>query len=132
MVTYRKPKLPEQKKAKTVETRESLLCELKTIFTDYMEKTEQKLLIIDSYLVIVMLMGVLNFAYCILFMPKPFHKFISAFISCIGSFVLGVSLRMQLDPESESSFPEVTHRKALFDFIFAHIILHAVVINYIG
>ncbi|KAF1742567.1 hypothetical protein MXB_924 [Myxobolus squamalis] len=131
MVTYKKPKRVEINK---VDESGSLnvFQEVVVLWKKYFETTEPKLLLIDSYLLIVLLIGVINFVYCILFMPKPFHIFISSFISCVGSFVLGVCLRMQLDPHSEKSFPEVSHRKALFDFVLSHAVLHAVVISYIG
>ena len=38
----------------------------------------------------------LQFVYCCLVGTFPFNAFLSGFISCVGSFVLGVCLRLQV------------------------------------
>ncbi|KAF0991403.1 hypothetical protein HZS_3467 [Henneguya salminicola] len=123
MVTYKKPKLVVKHENQRSE-KFNFPEKLSLLWKSYLENTQPKLLLIDSYLFIVMLIGVINFIYCMVFMQSPFNIFISSFVSCLGSFTLGVALRMHLDPNSEKSFPDVSHRKALFDFVFAHIILH--------
>jgi oligosaccharyltransferase complex subunit epsilon len=47
------------------------------------------------------------------------------------SFSLLASLRIQLNKANQSTF-NVTPERAFADFVFAHIILHLVVINFIG
>lgn len=139
MVSYRKPKPVEQKKPQTTTAQVDMVSECTRIFSEYINGTEKQLLAIDAYLASVMLIGITIFVYCVLFMPRPFNIFIAAFVACVGSFVLGgkflcntVSLRMQVDPKASETFPEVGPRKALFDFVLANIVLHAIVINYIG
>ncbi|CAD7078983.1 unnamed protein product [Hermetia illucens] len=78
-------------------------------FDDYINHTPKKLKIIDAYLSYIMLTGIVQFVYCCLVGTFPFNSFLSGFIST------GIS-------------PE----RGFADFIFAHVILHLVVINFIG
>ena len=66
-----------------------LVLVLKKLFTEYVDKTPQKLKIIDSFLFYVMLTGIFQFVYCCLVGTFPFNSFLSGFISCVGTFVLG-------------------------------------------
>lgn len=63
---------------------------------DYTTETPGRLKLIDSYLVFVLLTGVVQFVYCALVGTFPFNSFLAGFISCIASFVLAVALRMQV------------------------------------
>ena len=45
--------------------------------------------------------------------------------------VLGVNLRLQLNPENKGQFAW-TDERAFADFLFAHFVLHLVVMNFIG
>ena len=67
----------------------NLVVVLKKLFSEYIDKTPQKLKIIDSFLLYVMLTGIIQFAYCCLVGTFPFNSFLSGFISCVGTFVLG-------------------------------------------
>ena len=58
-------------------------------YDEYMGKTSQKLKLIDAYLAYIMLTGIIQFVYCALVGTFPFNSFLSGFISCVGSFVLG-------------------------------------------
>ena len=99
---------------------------------DYRAKTPQKLKIVDAYLAYIMLTGIVQFVYCALVGTFPFNSFLSGFISCVASFVLGVCLRLQSNEDNQRLFKGITPERAFGDFIFAHIILHLVVINFIG
>ena len=103
-----------------------------TIWHTYCMETSKKLKIIDAYLLNVLLTGATKFSYALIIGSFPFNAILSGFISCVGSFVLGVSLRLQVNSENKSIFNGVTDERAFADFIFAHIILHLVVINFIG
>merc|ERR1712029_1214556 len=59
---------------------------------EYSINTPTKLKIIDAYLTYVFLTGVIQFVYCCLVGTFPFNAFLSGFISCVGSFILGVCL----------------------------------------
>ncbi|VDP02920.1 unnamed protein product [Soboliphyme baturini] len=105
---------------------------LSKMYSDYLRMTSKRLKIIDAYLLYVFLTGVIQFLYCCYVGNYPFNSFLAGFISCVASFVLGVSLRIQLNPQNKSQFPNISEERAFADFIFAHVILHLVVTNFIG
>jgi len=45
---------------------------------------------------------------------------------------VSVCLRVQINPHNKSEFAGIGPERAFADFIFAHVILHLVVINFIG
>merc|ERR1711974_50545 len=100
--------------------------------TEYKSATPTKLKIIDAYLSYVFFTGVIQFVYCCLVGTFPFNAFLSGFISCVGSFILGVCLRLQVNPQNKSHLEGISPERGFADFIFAHIILHLVVINFMG
>jgi len=58
-------------------------------YDEYNQTTPKKLKIVDAYLFYIMLTGIIQFVYCCLVGTFPFNSFLSGFISCVGSFVLG-------------------------------------------
>ncbi|KAH9367996.1 hypothetical protein HPB48_010101 [Haemaphysalis longicornis] len=44
----------------------------------------------------------LQFVYCCIVGTFPFNSFLSGFITCVASFVLGVCLRLQANPPNKS------------------------------
>merc|ERR1712018_468119 len=104
----------------------------KTLVHNYMKSTPQKLKLIDAYLLYILLTGVMQFVYCCMVGTFPFNAFLSGFISCVTSFILAVCLRLQVNPKNKSQFSGISPERAFADFIFAHILLHLVVINFIG
>jgi len=111
---------------------ESLKSVVKRFYDDYCQTTPKKLKIIDAYLLYILLTGAFQFLYCCLVGTFPFNSFLSGFISCVGSFVLAVCLRVQVNPQNKHEFLGISPERAFADFIFAHVILHLVVINFIG
>ncbi|RWS14026.1 dolichyl-diphosphooligosaccharide--protein glycosyltransferase subunit DAD1-like protein [Dinothrombium tinctorium] len=105
---------------------------LSKFYDEYKNSTAKRLKIIDAYLLYVLLTGIIEFVYCCLVGTFPFNSFLSGFISTVACFVLGVCLRLQVNPQNKSEFGAVSNERAFADFIFAHIILHLVVINFIG
>ena len=103
-----------------------------TIVNKYLSETPKRLKIIDSYLLYVMMTGAIQLLYALIVGSFPFNSILSGFISCVGSFVLGVALRLQVNDNNKDTFLGITNERAFADFIFAHIILHLVVINFIG
>merc|ERR1712043_156905 len=99
---------------------------------EYVMKTSQKTKLLDTYLVCIFFTGVFQFLYCCLVGTFPFNAFLAGFISCVGSFILGVCLRLQTNQQNKKDFEDITDERAFADFIFAHIILHLVVMNFIG
>lgn len=128
---------------------------LNKFYDEYVNHTPKKLKIIDAYLFYILLTGVVQFVYCCLVGTFPFNSFLSGFISCVSCFVLGgkyynknldlsplgnnciwcdlsVCLRLQSNPQNKSQFYGISTERGFADFIFAHIILHLVVMNFIG
>lgn len=58
-------------------------------YDEYTQTTPKRLKIVDAYLFYIMLTGIIQFGYCCLVGTFPFNSFLSGFISCVGSFVLG-------------------------------------------
>lgn len=110
------------------------IVEVLTKFYDkYSTTTPKRLKIIDAYLLYILLTGGIQFLYCLLVGTFPFNSFLAGFTSCVSSFVLAVCLRIQVNPENKSEFGSaISPERAFADFIFAHIILHLVVVNFMG
>ncbi|KAJ1368247.1 Dolichyl-diphosphooligosaccharide-protein glycosyltransferase subunit dad1 [Parelaphostrongylus tenuis] len=105
---------------------------LKKLFDDYRQTTPGKLKIIDAYMLYILLTGIAQFVYCLLVGTFPFNSFLSGFISTVTSFVLASCLRTQVNDENKSDFSHISPERAFADFIFAHVILHLVVANFLG
>lgn len=122
-------------------------------YEEYQNNTPNKLKIVDAYLVYILLTGILQFAYCLLVGTFPFNSFLSGFISTVSCFVLAgkssefiefnnfskknflnfpVCLRLQSNPQNKAQFIGISPERGFADFIFAHIVLHLVVVNFIG
>ncbi|XP_030043247.1 dolichyl-diphosphooligosaccharide--protein glycosyltransferase subunit DAD1 [Microcaecilia unicolor] len=99
---------------------------------EYLSSTPQRLKVLDAYLLYILLSGVMQFVYCLLVGTFPFNSFLSGFTSCVGSFVLAVCLRIQINPQNKSDFQSISPERAFADFLFASIILHLVVVNFVG
>ncbi|XP_063076257.1 dolichyl-diphosphooligosaccharide--protein glycosyltransferase subunit DAD1 [Engraulis encrasicolus] len=99
---------------------------------EYTTTTPIKLKLVDAYLLYILLTGAFQFLYCLLVGTFPFNSFLSGFISCVGSFILGVCLRIQINPQNKGDFLTVSPERAFADFLFAHTVLHLVVMNFIG
>merc|ERR1712193_380654 len=110
----------------------NLITVLQKLYNEYNDLTPQRLKIVDSFLLYVMVTGIFQFIYCCLVGTFPFNSFLSGFISCVGTFVLGVCLRVQTNPRNRSEFKGISPERAFADFVFANVILHLVVMNFIG
>jgi len=111
---------------------ESLIGVVTKFYGTYMSSTPNRLKIVDSYLLYILLTGIIQFVYCCLVGTFPFNSFLAGFVSCVGSFILGVCLRVQSNPENKIDFASISPERAFGDFIFAHVVLHLVVMNFIG
>jgi len=103
---------------------------LSELWIEYNKRTPHLLKIIDVFLVYIMFTGVMQFVYVVLAGTFPFNSFLSGFISTVGSFVLTASLRMQVDPKNK--FAGISPERAFADFIFCNVILHLIVMNFMG
>lgn len=141
----------------------SLIKELGTVvsttYSDYINTLTPRLKLIDLFLVFLVALGILQFVYVILVGNFPFNAFLGGFISCVGQFVLIISLRLQIkssslkvavrdasekdDSDKEDSenvviedkeplFEQVSPERAFGDFVFASLILHFIVYHFIN
>ncbi|KAK4299920.1 hypothetical protein Pmani_027842 [Petrolisthes manimaculis] len=110
----------------------TLIGVVRNFLDEYMRTTPKKLKMVDAYLSYVLMTGILQFVYCCLVGTFPFNSFLSGFICTVGCFVLGVSLRLQANPQNRHQFVGVSPERGFADFVFAHIILHLVTVNFIG
>ncbi|XP_060636043.2 dolichyl-diphosphooligosaccharide--protein glycosyltransferase subunit DAD1 [Anolis sagrei] len=105
---------------------------VRRFLAEYSSGTPSRLKVLDAYLLYVMLTGALQFGYCLGVGTFPFNSFLSGFISAVGSFILGVCLRIQINPQNKTEFQGISPERAFADFLFASTILHLVVINFVG
>ncbi|KAI9143365.1 defender against cell death 1-like molecule [Paraphysoderma sedebokerense] len=101
------------------------------LISSYSSDTPATLKIIDSYLVFILLSGIIQFAYVIVAGAYPFNAFLAGFISTVASFVFAASLRMQCNPKN-SSVSNISPERAFADFIVCHVFLHFFVVNFLG
>ncbi|KAA8491796.1 Dolichyl-diphosphooligosaccharide--protein glycosyltransferase subunit DAD1 [Porphyridium purpureum] len=92
--------------------------------------------VIDAYILAVFMTGIVQFAYCMVVGTFPFNAFLAGFISTVGTFVLTVSLRMQVNPQNladpANSWQSLTLGRVVADWLFANLVLHMTVLNFIG
>ncbi|KAI6229056.1 Dolichyl-diphosphooligosaccharide--protein glycosyltransferase subunit dad-1-like, protein [Aphelenchoides fujianensis] len=74
---------------------------LNNLYTHYQKTTPRRLKLIDAYLGYILVTGIAQFVYGVLFGTFPFNAFISGFVSTVTSFVLAVSLRIQVNPREQ-------------------------------
>ncbi|XP_075768069.1 dolichyl-diphosphooligosaccharide--protein glycosyltransferase subunit DAD1 [Pelodiscus sinensis] len=105
---------------------------VRRFLAEYGSGTGSRLKVLDAYLLYVLLSGALQFGYCLGVGTFPFNSFLSGFIAAVGSFVLAVCLRIQINPQNKGEFQGISPERAFADFLFASTILHLVVINFVG
>ncbi|XP_037397553.1 dolichyl-diphosphooligosaccharide--protein glycosyltransferase subunit DAD1 [Pygocentrus nattereri] len=110
----------------------SVISVISRFLEEYNSSTSTKLKVVDAYLLYILLTGALQFLYCLLVGTFPFNSFLSGFISCVGSFILAVCLRIQINPQNKAEFLSTSPERAFADFLFAHTVLHLVAINFVG
>mmetsp|Transcript_45115 Transcript_45115/g.75271 ORF Transcript_45115/g.75271 Transcript_45115/m.75271 type:complete len:111 (-) Transcript_45115:115-447(-) len=100
-------------------------------FMQEYKKTPVRLQLIDLFLIFHLLTAFLQCVYAGLVGTFPFNSFLAGLLSCIGSFVLTVSLRMQINPENKD-FKAVLPERAFAEYVVCNLLLHFVVMNSIG
>ncbi|KHC54082.1 oligosaccharyltransferase complex subunit epsilon [Candida albicans P60002] len=135
---------------------------LTTTINNYFDtiSAQPRLKLIDLFLIFLVLLGILQFIYVLIIGNFPFNSFLGGFISCVGQFVLLVSLRLQINDSTTTTtnkesddqleldedkiengttgggngrlFKEITPERSFGDFIFASLILHFIVIHFIN
>ncbi|EPQ27640.1 uncharacterized protein PFL1_04778 [Pseudozyma flocculosa PF-1] len=98
------------------------------LYNSYVATTPKRLKLVDAFLVFLMVSGIIQFVYCIAITNYPFNSFAST----VGQFVLAASLRIQANPENSHVFPKVSPERAFGDFLFASVLFHFFVFNFLG
>ncbi|KAL3447974.1 DAD family-domain-containing protein [Aspergillus insuetus] len=123
------------------------------VWQQYLTTTPQRTLLLDAFMAFLVLVGGVQFAYCVLAGNYPFNAFLSGFCAAVGQFVLTASLRMQTSSVEGASgkgassvsakagkgavgrgkdTDGVSHERAFADFVFGSLILHFFCINFIN
>ncbi|KAL1609241.1 oligosaccharyltransferase complex subunit epsilon [Nothophoma quercina] len=105
---------------------------LQGVWNRYVEKTPQRTKLLDSFMLFLVVVGALQFAYVVLVGNFPFNAFLSGFSACVGQFVLTASLRIQTNPENKAEFESISHERAFADFVFGSLLLHFFCVNFIN
>ncbi|KAG0453908.1 hypothetical protein HPP92_025212 [Vanilla planifolia] len=61
----------------------------------------------------------------------PFNSFLSGVLSCVGTAVLTVCLRIQVNKENKE-FKDLPPERAFADFVLCNLVLHLVIMNFLG
>ncbi|KAF8863448.1 defender against death DAD protein [Acephala macrosclerotiorum] len=102
------------------------------IWQNYLDTTPQRTKLIDVFMGFLVVVGVLQFVYCVIAGNYPFNAFLSGFSATVGQFVLTASLRIQTNGENKADFGEVSPERAFADYVFGSLILHFFCINFIN
>ncbi|KAI0818255.1 defender against death DAD protein [Xylaria sp. FL0064] len=102
------------------------------ILQHYQKTTPQRTKLIDAFMAFLVIVGSLQFAYCVLAGNYPFNAFLSGFSATVGQFVLTASLRIQTTEANKSEFPSVSPERSFADFVVGSLILHFFCINFIN
>ncbi|CAI5478968.1 unnamed protein product [Closterium sp. Yama58-4] len=101
-----------------------------TFYNEY-SKTPVKLKALDLLVVYALLTAGIQFAYMALVGSFPFNAFLAGLLSCIGTAVLAVCLRMQANKDNKD-FQDLPNERAFADYVLCSLVLYLVVINFIG
>ncbi|PWN37354.1 defender against death DAD protein [Meira miltonrushii] len=105
---------------------------LQTLFKSYGDNTPARLKLIDAFCAFLVVLGVIQFVYCIVITDYPFNSFLAGFSATVGQFVLAASLRIQANKANTKDFNGMTPERAFADFVFGSIVLHFFVYNFLG
>ncbi|KAK5133291.1 hypothetical protein LTR08_008025 [Meristemomyces frigidus] len=102
------------------------------VWNNYVDKTPQRVKLLDAFMMFLLVVGVLQFVYCVIAGNYPFNAFLSGFSATVGQFVLTASLRVQTNPENKAEFENTSHERAFADYVFGSMILHFFCVNFIN
>ncbi|CCU76136.1 hypothetical protein BGHDH14_bgh01550 [Blumeria hordei DH14] len=120
------------KGSKTIAEPTTLTSLLGKLGQGYQRDTQQRIKLIDCFLAFLLIVGALQFLYCLLAGNYPFNAFLSGFSATVGQFVLTVSLRIQTNPENKAEFERISPERAFADYVFGSLILHFFCVNFIN
>ncbi|CAL9126758.1 unnamed protein product [Musa textilis] len=93
--------------------------------------TPISLKIIDLYVVYTITSAVIQVVYMGIVGSFPFNSFLSGVLSCVGTAVLAVCLRIQVNKENKE-FKDLPPERAFADFVLCNLVLHLVIMNFLG
>ncbi|KZV37383.1 hypothetical protein F511_01251 [Dorcoceras hygrometricum] len=93
--------------------------------------TPTNLKIIDIYILFAVTTAVIQVVYMAVVGSFPFNSFLSGVLSCVGTAVLAVSLRIQVNKENKE-FKDLPPERAFADFVLCNLVLHLVIMNFLG
>ncbi|CAI9755324.1 unnamed protein product [Fraxinus pennsylvanica] len=93
--------------------------------------TPTNLKIIDLYMLFAVLTAVIQVVYMAIVGSFPFNSFLSGVLSCVGTAVLAVCLRIQVNKENKE-FKDLPPERAFADFALCNLVLHLVIMNFLG
>ncbi|KAK3395598.1 DAD family-domain-containing protein [Sordaria brevicollis] len=102
------------------------------LLAHYQDTTPQRTKLIDAFMAFLVVVGGLQFLYCVLAGNYPFNAFLSGFSATVGQFVLTASLRIQTTEANKSDFPSVSPERAFADYLVCSLILHFFCVNFIN
>ncbi|WFC97136.1 oligosaccharyltransferase complex subunit epsilon [Malassezia brasiliensis] len=113
---------------------------LHKLVSSYKQTTPAPFKVLDAFLVFLLVTGIAQFAYCMFISNYPFNSFIAGFAATVGQFVLTLALRLQTDPKvltnvgapAQGQYVGPLTRSAFAQFVFASIVLHFFVVNFLG
>ncbi|KAJ4295991.1 oligosaccharyltransferase complex subunit epsilon [Collariella sp. IMI 366227] len=98
----------------------------------YRDTTPQRTKLLDVFMAFLVVVGALQFVYCVLAGNYPFNAFLSGFSATVGQFVLTASLRIQTTDANKADFPSVSPERAFADYVVCSLILHFFCVNFIN
>ncbi|ESW30243.1 hypothetical protein PHAVU_002G136700 [Phaseolus vulgaris] len=93
--------------------------------------TPTNLKIIDLYVMFAVFTALIQVVYMALVGSFPFNSFLSGVLSCVGTAVLAVCLRIQVNKENKE-FKDLAPERAFADFVLCNLVLHLVIMNFLG
>ncbi|EAS33596.1 oligosaccharyl transferase subunit Dad1 [Coccidioides immitis RS] len=123
------------------------------IWQRYLVQTSQRTKMLDAFMAFLVLVGGVQFVYCVLAGNYPFNAFLSGFSAAVGQFVLTASLRMQTSgqdakgtsktksssskgsatpAQGDLALDAVSPERAFADYVFGSVILHFFCVNFIN
>ncbi|CAH9097803.1 unnamed protein product [Cuscuta europaea] len=93
--------------------------------------TPTNLKIIDLYIMFALFTALIQVIYMAFVGTFPFNSFLSGVLSCIGTAVLAVCLRIQVNKDNKE-FKDLPPERAYADFVLCNLVLHLVIMNFLG
>eukprot|EP00976_Prorocentrum_cordatum_P000197 4481-Prorocentrum_minimum.AAC.2 len=106
----------------------TVISQATSTFAHEYKKTPLRLQLIDRFLVFHLLVAVVQCVCAILVGSYPSEAFVFGLFLCVGSFVLTVSLRLQLNPEN-IHFKNIPLERAFAEYVLCTLLLYALILT---